>query len=274
MKLWFFSLILVIIIYFITPPGQYPNRLEVIPSQVDNSYYDSEEYSTTWNDPNSWASGLHIINPTRRDYILKTFNEYKISKNSKILDLGCGGGLLTIEMAKSGFKNIKGVDISPNSVIEATKFSKYSSLNIEFKTGSVYQIPEENNTFDVVIVADVLEHLNDLQLGMKEIDRVLKKGGLVFFETIDRNIYSNLFVKVLGETFGVIPKNTHDYRLFIKPTELEDLFSKFNFTLVEFYGYKFEFGLSDKYIPMIKYASLLSKGVVNDLYIGHGIKMI
>ena len=272
MNLWIITLVSIILIYFIIPPTEFPDRLKKIPSSVNNSYYDIEKFSTKWNEPNSWAQGLHIINPTRLNYIINILKKQKIQKNVQILDLGCGGGLLTVEIAKKGFKNIKGVDLSPNSIKEAIKNSKKLLLDVEFKVGNAYEIPFKENSFDIVIVADVLEHLNDLKSAMKEINRILKKGGLIFFETIDRNFFSNLIVKFLGEIFGVIPKGTHDYKLFIKPKELENLFKMFNFQFIEYFGYKFEIGFSENYFPMIKSASLMKKGELKDLYIGFGIK--
>jgi 2-polyprenyl-6-hydroxyphenyl methylase / 3-demethylubiquinone-9 3-methyltransferase len=273
MNLWIFGLASLMVIYFFIPPKEHPNRLvKIEKTNIDNSYYDLEKFSKTWNDPNSWFQGLHVINPTRLNYILNILKKHNVKTSAVILDVGCGGGILTNEISQNNFENVKGIDISKNSILEAIRVSKEKNLKTKFEVGSAYKIPQENNSVDVVILTDILEHLDDLPSMMKEVDRILKKGGLIFFETIDRNIYSNTMVKVLGETFGVIPKNTHDYKLFIKPQELNQLFDQFNFQFIEYFGYDFKIGFAKGYFPTIVSSSLLEKGVLRDLYIGYGVK--
>eukprot|EP01080_Neovahlkampfia_damariscottae_P011635 gene11635-4876_t len=258
------------ILFVILPPTEYPNRLEnIIETNINNEFYDSLEFANSWNNSKSWAQGLHVLNPTRLSYLLNFFEKKNlhVSKSSKILDIGCGGGILTNKLGNQNFSNLHGIDLSKNSVIAAKKESVAQNLKIEYKQGSIYKIPYGNQEFDFIILADILDHLSDLRLAMKEVKRVLKSNGFVFFETIDRNFMSNLVIKVLGEAFGIIPKNTHDYRLFVKPNELKQLFEEFQFDILDIKGVVFKIGFNENFYPMV-YNSTLNENIQH-VYLGY-----
>jgi 2-polyprenyl-6-hydroxyphenyl methylase / 3-demethylubiquinone-9 3-methyltransferase len=259
--------------YQLLPPTEYKNRLSKIPdSKVDNDFYDDINFSKTWYDSESWAQGLHLINPTRLKYIENLIKEKKIKHDSKILDLGCGGGLLLNKLGMNGFPNLFGIDPSSNSINVAKSKSIELGLNINYTSGDIYNLPYEVDSFELIILADVLDHLSDLKSAMKEIKRILKKGGILFFETIDRNFYSFLIIKLLAETFHFIPKNTHDYRLFVKPEELKKLFEEFDFKFVEHHGVDFQIGFKfSSWFPVGVSDSFL-RDDVKHVYLGYGIK--
>ena len=265
--------IIALITNFLIPPKEFPNRLAVISTtDINNDFYDIIEYATTWSDSKSWAQGLHLLNPTRLNYILKFFenNKNDLQKTAQILDIGCGGGLLANELAKANFTNLHGIDLSENSVVAAKKESLQQNLNIDYKQGNIYKIPYGDEKFDFVILADILDHLSDLKSAMKEVNRILKPKGFIFFETIDRNFMSHLFIKLLGETFNIIPKNTHDYRLFVTPNELKTLFKEFKFNVLEIKGVDFSIGFNENYRPMVYNSTLIDN--VKHLFLGYARK--
>jgi 2-polyprenyl-6-hydroxyphenyl methylase / 3-demethylubiquinone-9 3-methyltransferase len=218
-----------------------------------------------------FISGLHLINPTRLKYIENLIKEKKIKQDSNILDLGCGGGLLLNKLGMNGFPNLFGIDPSSNSINIAKSKSIELGLKINYTSGDIYNLPYDDESFELIILADVLDHLSDLKSAMKEIKRVLKKGGILFFETIDRNFYSFLIIKLLGETFHFIPKNTHDYRLFVKPDELKKLFKEFDFNFVEQRGVDFHIGFKFSWFPGVYDSYLRDVDDVKHVYLGYGI---
>jgi len=155
----------------------------------------------------------------------------------KILDLGCGGGLLSEEFAKYGAK-VTGIDISDNSIKIANKHAKDNNLFIEYKVGSAENIPAINNLFDVVICADCLEHVEDIEKVISEISRVLKKDGIFCYDTINRNVLSKIIAiwfvdRILRwqyKSLAVTENNykVHNWKKFIKPFELFHLLKKYN----------------------------------------------
>eukprot|EP00039_Didymoeca_costata_P001984 m.56732 g.56732 ORF g.56732 m.56732 type:complete len:157 (+) comp11058_c0_seq2:670-1140(+) len=101
-----------------------------------------------------------------------------------------------------------------------------------FVTGSAYELPFTNETFDVVVISDVLEHLHDLQLTVKEISRVLKPNGILVFDTISRTLYSYLFIWLgAQQILGLFPRDAHDWRMFITPEEMVILLQSHAFTI-------------------------------------------
>jgi len=165
----------------------------------------------------------------------------KIIKNkseASILEVGCGGGLLTLELAKKGYE-LTGLDLSKESLTTAKEHAKKLGLKTQFKSGNVYDIPAVDDSFDVVVITELTEKLLNLPLALKEISRVLKPGGVLLFDTINRTWKSWLVVANLLESPVVsngFPPQFHDWRLFVKPDEMDSLLAQHRLEGREFVG--------------------------------------
>ncbi len=147
--------------------------------------------------------------------------------NLKLLDLGCGGGIVSNQFAKLGYQ-VTGVDLSRTSLDVAKKYdATKSAVYIE---ANAYDLPFESESLDIVTCLDTLEHVDDPQRLIQEAHRVLKPGGLFFYHTFNRNFLSWLIVIKLVEWFiKNTPANLHIYKLFIKPRELISMCEKLGF---------------------------------------------
>jgi len=147
-----------------------------------------------------------------------------------VVDLGCGGGLVTNALARlEGYSKLVGVDLSKAGLSYARSKAPNGTVP-EFRLASMYETGLEDASFDVVIMSDVLEHLTDLPMMLKEVYRLLRPGGLFLFDTIDRSFFS-YFVAIFGAEYvtGIVPKGSHDWGLFIRPSELGDLLGRAKF---------------------------------------------
>lgn len=139
-----------------------------------------------------------------------------------VIDLGCGGGLLAVPVHALN-ADVVGLDLSGKSLAAArAQAGKSKSLGAaSFLLSDFRRTPLRSGIADVVLLADVLDHVSDYKLCLAEAARLLKTGGRVYVSTINRNLLSWLLAIVLGENLGLVPKGTHDHRLFIRPRELE-----------------------------------------------------
>ena len=170
-----------------------------------------------WWDPGSEFKPLHDINPIRLDYI--DLNACIAGK--RVLDVGCGGGILTESMAAKGAL-VTGIDLGEKPLKVARLHQLESKLEIDYRLVSAEALAQESpNSFDVVTCMEMLEHVPDPAGTVKACSQMVKPGGHVFFSTLNRNIKSYLFA-VLGAEYilNLLPKGTHDYAKFIKPSEL------------------------------------------------------
>eukprot|EP01080_Neovahlkampfia_damariscottae_P002054 gene2054-1560_t len=256
--------------YKFAPPKPHSDRLDKIDQKsvtIDNTYYGEPNFAPTWWKQDSWAQGLHALNPTRTKYILDLFEKLKTPKESQIFDVGCGAGLITKVISSKGYTNVIGMDIQENSIEAA----KNNDVLTKYLVGSIYEIPLKDKSVDVIIISDVMAHLFDLRAAYKEINRILKPKGLIIFESITRTLWSYLTIKLLGESFGFIPKNTHDYRMFVSPEDLSRLFKEFNFEMKSYNGIQVTFGFDFPKI-YVKDSYLLKEYEVRDTFIGYGFK--
>jgi 2-polyprenyl-6-hydroxyphenyl methylase/3-demethylubiquinone-9 3-methyltransferase len=183
------------------------------------------------------------------DHIVKHFN-----KNIEILDIGCGGGLLSNDLSKIGH-HVSGIDIHEEVLQVARNYDQLK--RVKYIKADALNLPFPDESFDVVCAMDFLEHIEDYQLALKEGTRVLKKNGLFFFHTFNRNLISWIFV-IKGMEWFVkgTPKNLHVSHLFIKPTELINYFSELNCQQIELKG------LSPKIFSK-SFFNLIQNGVVD-----------
>ena len=190
-----------------------------------------------WWDPTGKFKPLHKFNPIRISYIknniiksLKLNNNEKPLKKVKILDIGCGGGLLTEPMKKLG-ADVVGIDASEKNIKIAKLHSKKNNLNIKYLCVS----PENfiaKEKFDVILNMEIVEHVEDIDFFLKSSSKLLKKGGIMFVATLNKTLKSNLFAIVGAEyILKWLPIGTHQWEKFVKPEELIDILKKYNLKL-------------------------------------------
>jgi 2-polyprenyl-6-hydroxyphenyl methylase/3-demethylubiquinone-9 3-methyltransferase len=166
-----------------------------------------------WWDPEGEFRPLHDINPLRLEWIAG----HAALEGAKVLDVGCGGGILAEAMARRGAK-VTGIDLSEKALRVAELHLHESKLDVRYEKLAVEDCKGE---FDVVTCMELLEHVPDPASMVAASARLARPGGRVFFSTINRNPKSYLFAVVGAEyVLGLLPKGTHDYQRFIKPSEL------------------------------------------------------
>ena len=189
---------------------------------------------------------LHMFNPVRIEYILEKVCDYfKLEKNKssplqniKILDIGCGGGLISEPMSRLGAE-VTGIDASYKNIQVAKIHAEKSDLNINYINKSPEQL-DENNRYDVILNLEIVEHVDDLDLYLKSCKRLLKKNGIMFTATLNRT-FTSYIKAIIGAEYILrwLPIGTHDWNKFIKPIELEKMLSKLEFTILEVKGLQF-----------------------------------
>ena len=177
-----------------------------------------ESLATRWWDPHSEFKPLHDINPLRLKYI----NDCVGLKDKSVLDVGCGGGILAESMAALG-ATVTGIDLGEAPLAVARLHLKESGQKVEYLRVSAEDIARERSgRYDVVTCMEMLEHVPEPASTIAACARLVKPGGQVFFSTINRNPKAWLFAIVGAEyVLNLLPKGTHEYLKFIKPSELE-----------------------------------------------------
>jgi len=198
-----------------------------------------------WWNPNGKFKPLHNFNPIRikyiKDNIVKDFNikpSDKPFKNINILDIGCGGGLLSEPMCRLG-ASVVGIDASEKNIEVAKFHAKKSKLKIDYKVAS----PEKLKTkvkFDVILNMEIVEHVNDIDFFIKESSKLLKKNGVMFVATLNKTLKSYLFA-IIGAEYVLkwLPIGTHDWEKFLMPSDLINISKKNNLTLKNLDDMKF-----------------------------------
>ena len=187
------------------------------------------QLSDEWWNENGKFKILHQIKSHRMTYILDQINNRNI-KNLKILDVGCGGGIICEPLARLGAK-VTGIDFAPNNIKAAKIHSKKNKLKINYINKDIEK-SELNEKFDIILMFEVLEHLDNWKKTIKNIKKNLNKNGLIIISTINRNLLSKLLAIDIAENIlHWVPKGTHDYNKLIKPEELKKILlkEKFNF---------------------------------------------
>jgi len=192
-----------------------------------------EALAHKWWDPNSEFKPLHEINPLRANYIDLRTN----LPGKKHLDVGCGGGLLTEACTQRGAKST-GIDMGEAPLSVAKLHALESGLDIEYRQIPVEELAElEPNSFDVVTCLEMLEHVPDPTSVIAACARLVKPGGDLVFSTINRNAKSYAFA-ILGAEYllKLLPKGTHDYHKFIKPSELAKAIRDADLSIEDYQG--------------------------------------
>ena len=199
-----------------------------------------------WWDANGKFKPLHAFNPIRLKYIIdKCTDHFKLKKTGSkrlspltILDIGCGGGLVSEPLSRLG-ADVTGIDASAKNVEVAKIHAKKSKLKIKY----INTTPEKikiNKKFDVILNLEIVEHVENLDLFLKSSSELLKKDGVMFTATINRTFES--YIKaIVGAEYILrwLPIGTHDWNKFLKPVEIEEKFSKLNLKKKDLSGFKF-----------------------------------
>jgi len=199
-----------------------------------------------WWNPNGKFRPLHLFNPARIKFIKEKLithfdlneNSEKPLKNLKILDIGCGGGLLCEPLSRLG-AIMTGVDASKDNVSIAKLHAQEMNLDIKY----IHNPPENlnfENEFDVILNMEVVEHVSDVNLFVKKCSKLIKKRGIMFVATINKNLKSYIFA-ILGAEYILrwLPIGTHDWDKFLTPQSLKIIVNKNNFSNDETVGMKF-----------------------------------
>ena len=217
----------------LTPPIEFPSRIEALPegsASIDNDLYADPAHASTWHsaDTSHELATLQLLNAARIPYFDRVWRrvlQLGPARPGAFLEVGCGGGIATTALASLGY-HMTGVEPAAPSLDAAREHARRLELqDISFVQGSAYDLsmfPPE--CFDGVVMADVLEHLYDLPAAVAQVRRVLRPGGVLVFDTINRTYTSYVLAIALAqEGLRIVPPLTHDWRMFIKPDELSYL---------------------------------------------------
>ena len=198
-----------------------------------------------WWDPEGKFKPLHKFNPTRIKYIKENIiNNFKLKNKSKplsgikILDIGCGGGLLSEPMSRMG-ANVTGIDASDKNIKIAKLHSKKNKLKINYLCSSPEKL-KITKKFDVILNMEIVEHVEDIDFFLKSCSKLLKKNGLMFVATINKTLKSYVFAIVGAEyVLRWLPIGTHEWEKFVKPEDLKKILMKYDLSLNKLEGMNF-----------------------------------
>ena len=205
-----------------------------------------------WWDPNGKFKPLHKFNPIRIKYIkeniINTFNlenKKKPLEKIEILDIGCGGGLLSEPMCRMG-ANVTGIDASITNIKIAKLHSKKNNLDIKYLASTPENFKVKKK-FDVILNMEIVEHVENIDFFLKSCSNLLKKNGLMFVATLNKTLKSYVFA-IIGAEYVLrwLPIGTHEWEKFVRPDDLKNILKKNNLYLKKLDGMKFDI-ISDKW---------------------------
>ena len=211
-----------------------------------------------WWDPNGKFKPLHLINPLRTSYIEKKTT----IKDSEILDIGCGGGILSELLCQKG-GIVTAIDLADGPLNVAKIRQQKSKLPINYRKISTTDLVKEGKQYDVITCLEMLEHVPDPSIVVKECAQLCKSGGHLFFSTINRNLKSFIFA-ILGAEYilNILPQGTHEFEKLIKPSEMKSFIDSADLEFEEVNGMS--------YLPFLDIVRLTDDPSVN--YIIHATK--
>lgn len=205
-------------------------RIPMTTQNVDsNEIAKFNDMATHWWDPEGDCKPLHQLNPLRLAFI----QEQAELSDKKVLDIGCGGGILTEAMAKTG-ADVIGIDMSPDAIKVAKEHAQtLQDANISYELCTAEEMAEKHpQHFDVITCMEMLEHVPNPETIIQACATLIKPGGHIFFSTLNRNPKSYLYAIIGAEyILKMLPQGTHDYSKFIRPAELSAWLRKYNISL-------------------------------------------
>ena len=204
-----------------------------------------------WWNPEGSFKPLHKFNPIRikyiKDNIIQHFNIKSKNmplKNINILDIGCGGGLISVPMKRLG-ANVVGIDASLKNINVAKNYSGKKNLKIKYICSSPEKL-KINKKFDVLLMLEIVEHVDDINLFVKKSSKFLKKNGLMFIANLNKTLKSYIFAIVGAEyILKWLPIGTHDWEKFVKTEDLISIAKNYKLNLKDLSGLKFNLLLDD-----------------------------
>lgn len=227
---------------------------------MTNSTINESEVEKFTNLANEWwkydgkFKTLHKFNPVRLEFIIsqikKNFNISNIEEmplsGLKILDIGCGGGLMCEPLARLGAE-VTGIDAVEKNIKSAQIHANQNNLNINYMLSAVEEL-QKNKKYDVILNLEVIEHVDNQKIFISKSCDLVNQGGLMFIATINKTIFSIIFAKYLAEyVLGFLPKGTHDWKKFLTPEDIYAMLLKNNFEIIESIGVNYKV-LSDKWV--------------------------
>ena len=219
------------------------NQTTVDPAEVAKF----EAMAAEWWDPTGKFKPLHMMNPVRLDYITnqiaaefgRDLNDVEPFKGLRLLDIGCGGGLLSEPMARLG-ATVIGADAAPRNIPVAQLHAEQMGLDIDYRNCTAESLADAGEQFDVVLNMEVVEHVADPLAYLTACQQLLKPGGLMVASTMNRNPKSYM-VAIIGAEHVMrwLPKGTHEWSKFITPDELADLIAAAGLNVVDRMGMVF-----------------------------------
>ncbi len=204
-------------------------------SQAELDKFD--ELAQRWWDPSGPQKALHALNPARLGYVA----ERATLRDAAVLDVGCGGGLLSEALAQAGAR-VTGLDLAPNLLKVARLHGLESGIKVDYREMAVERLAEDSpGTFDAITCMEMLEHVPQPTLIIDACARLLKPGGRLFLSTLNRTPAAFALAIVGAEYIArVLPKGTHQYRDFIKPSEIASWLRKAGLELEDVSGLMYE----------------------------------
>jgi len=193
--------------------------------EVNNTVYETSGHRWWDEDAGFEMTSLrYCLNPVRYAYFQRILRERAV-RCGTVLDIGCGGGYLSEEFARDGF-SVSGVDPAASSIDAAREHAARSDLGIDYRVAYGESLPFADASFDMVACCDVLEHVQDLGLVVREVSRALKPGGMFLFDTVNRTLRSKMILIRVCQDWnlaGLGISNGHVWDKFVKPEELVEL---------------------------------------------------
>ena len=227
---------------------------------MTNSTINKSELEKFTNLANEWwkydgkFKTLHKFNPVRLDFIIKQIKKnYEISDSKeqpltslKILDIGCGGGLMCEPLARLGAE-VTGIDAVEKNIKSAQIHAEQNNLKIKYMLNAVEELSIKNK-YDVILNLEVIEHVDNQKVFISKSCDLVNDGGLMFIATINKTIFSIIFAKYLAEyVLGFLPKGTHDWKKFLTPEDIYAMLIKNNFQVLESIGISYKV-ISDQWV--------------------------
>ncbi len=231
-------------------------------ANIDNSEVAKfNAMAAQWWDPAGPCAPLHILNPTRLAYIQ---NLAKLD-NKSILDVGCGAGILSESLAKQGAK-VTAIDASQQVIDAAKQHAAEQGLQIDYSATQIEELAAaQNQQFEIITCMELIEHVPEPARLLDACAQLLKPGGQIFISTLNRTLTAYMLAIIGAEyILKILPRNTHDYKKFIRPAELATILRNTRIKLTDLKGLKFD--------PFTKSAKLTDSLSVN--YLAYAIKEI
>ena len=231
--------------------------MTAIPAEIERF----NRLSATWWDSRGPMRPLHVVNALRLDYVVAQIATHvgRDTANAlsglRILDLGCGGGLLSESLARLGAQ-VVGVDASPGNVAAARLHAQTQNVTVEYRLGDAAEVVLSPDRFDVVLALEVVEHVSDVPAFLATAASCLAPGGMLFVSTIDRT-FKSFAVAIIGAEYllRVLPRGTHQWSMFVRPHELSSALAPADLQMRDLRGMR--------YVPLVHKASWCTDTQVN-----------